>query len=143
MAKTDAASSSAPAQPDASGTRVAILGWGGDAAQACEFLDELGLEAAVLDAVSVDKLDTLRNVEFLLLLPGDEAGASDAMLAIGFMLAVLGKSRMACLLAAGEAVPAVLKGATAVNVDEAGLWKLLLAREMKRSGLSVDLNRVL
>jgi len=50
---------------------------------------------------------------------------------------------MACLLAAGDAVPAVLKGATAVNVDETGLWKLLLAREMKRSGLSVDLNRVL
>ena len=60
MAKTESASSSAPAQPDASGSRVAILGWGGDAAQACEFLDALGLEAAVLDAVSVDKLDTLR-----------------------------------------------------------------------------------
>lgn len=143
MPKTESASSSAPAQPAASGTGVAILGWGGDAAQACEFIDQLGLDAAVLDAISVDKLDTLRNVDFLLLLPGDEAGAADAMLAIGFMLAVLGKSKMACLLAGDEKVPAVLKGATAIQVDDNGMWQLMLAREMKRAGLSVDLNRVL
>ncbi|RYF41834.1 MAG: hypothetical protein EOO25_08645 [Comamonadaceae bacterium] len=143
MAKTETASSSAPAQPAGSGTGVAILGWGGDAAQACEFIDQLGLDAAVLDAISVDKLDTLRTVEFLLLLPGDEGGAADAMLAIGFMLAVLGKSRMACLLNGDEKVPDVLKGATAIRVDDSGLWQLQLAREMKRAGLAVDLNRLL
>lgn len=142
MAKTESASSSAPAQPAGSGTGVAILGWGGDAAQACEFIDQLGLDAAVLDAISVDKLDTLRNVQFLLLLPGDEAGASDAMLAIGFMLAVLGKSKMACLLTGDEKLPDALKGATTVHVDDSGMWQFQLAREMKRAGLAVDLNRM-
>ncbi|MEP6825135.1 MAG: hypothetical protein ABI919_09990 [Ramlibacter sp.] len=139
MPKTESASSSA----QATGTGVAILGWGGDAAQACEFIDQLGLDAAVLDAISVEKLDSLRTVQFLLLLPGDEAGASDAMLAIGFMLAVLGKSRMACLLTGDEKVPQVLKGTTAITVDDSGLWQLQLAREMKRAGLVVDLNRLL
>jgi hypothetical protein len=36
-----------------------------------------------------------------------------------------------------------LKGATRITVDEAGVWRLLLAREMKRAGLDVDLNRAI
>jgi hypothetical protein len=29
------------------------------------------------------------------------------------------------------------------TMDDAGLWRVLLAREMKRAGLNVDLNRAL
>lgn len=144
MSTPDLPSSSAAALQALSGSRVAILGLGGDAVgDACEFVEQLGLEAAILDAVSVDQLDGLRNVAFLLLLPGDKSDAPAAMLAIGFMLAVLGRNRMACLLSEEGALPDVLKGATSISVDDAGLWRLLLAREMKRAGLEVDLNRAI
>lgn len=131
-----------PSSAVAPGTRVAILGLGGDAVgDACEFVERLGLEAAVLDAVSIDQLEGLRNLGFVLLLPGNKADSPAAMLAIGFMLAALGRSRIACLLSEGDTLPDVLKGATSITVDDADLWQLLLAREMKRAGLDVDLNR--
>ena len=136
MSKTDLPSSSSGNGP------VAILGLGGDAVgDACEFIEQLGLEAAILDTVSIDQLEGLRNVGFLLLLPGNKSDAPAAMLAIGFMLAALGRNRIACLLSEDDTLPDVLKGATSISVDDAGLWRLLLAREMKRAGLEVDLNR--
>ncbi|AYQ26781.1 MULTISPECIES: hypothetical protein [unclassified Polaromonas] len=136
MSKTDL-----PSSPSGTGP-VAILGLGGDAVgEACEFIEQLGLEAAILDTVSIDQLEGLRNVGFLLLLPGDKSDGPAAMLAIGFMLAALGRSRIACLLSEDDTLPGVLQGATSISVDDAGLWRLLLAREMKRAGLEVDLNR--
>jgi len=139
MSKTEFPS---PFSATAPGTRVAILGLGGDAVgDACEFVERLGLEAAVLDAVSIDQLEGLRNLGFVLLLPGNKPDSPAAMLAIGFMLAALGRSRIACLLSGDDTLPDVLKGATSMTVDEGGLWQLLLAREMKRAGLDVDLNR--
>ena len=139
MSQTEFPSPSSTAAP---GARVAILGLGGDAVgDACEFVERLGLEAAILDAVSIDQLEGLRNVGFLLLLPGNKPDSPAAMLAIGFMLAALGRSRIACLLSGDDTLPDVLKGATSMTVDEGGLWQLLLAREMKRAGLDVDLNR--
>lgn len=139
MSKTEFPS---PSSATAPGARVAILGLGGDAVgDACEFVERLGLEAAVLDAVSIDQLEGLRNLGFVLLLPGNKPDSPAAMLAIGFMLAALGRSRIACLLSGDDTLPDVLKGATSMTVDEGGLWQLLLAREMKRAGLDVDLNR--
>lgn len=141
MAKHDSTPSNA-APSAGPGGRVAVLGWGGDAVgQACEFVDQLGLQVSVLDAVSVDQLDALRDVAYLLLLPGEDADASAAMLAIGFMLGVLGRNRIACLVSADGDIPAPLKGVTRFEVEESGLWRLMLAREMKRAGLEVDLNR--
>jgi hypothetical protein len=133
---------SSPPPAAAIGGRVVVLGLGGDAAgPACEFVEQLGLEAAVLDTVSVEQLDSLRDAAFLLLLPGGAAEAAPAMLAIGFMLAVLGRNRIACLQSGDGDLPKVLQGATTVALDDSGLWRLLLAREMKRAGLDVDLNR--
>jgi len=140
MSQIDSSSAAAPQAGPGGG--VAILGLGGDAVgDACELVERLGLQASILDAVSIDQLEGLRNVGFLLLLPGNKPDSPAAMLAIGFMLAALGRSRIACLLSENDTLPDVLKGATSITVDESGLWQLLLAREMKRAGLDVDLNR--
>lgn len=144
MSQSAPASAPIPSQPAPTGGRVVILGLGGDAAgPVCEFVEQLGLDAAVLETVSVEQLESLRDTAFLLLLPGPDAEAAPAMLAIGFMLAVLGRSRIACLQFGQAALPAVLHGATSITVDESGMWQLMLAREMKRAGLDVDLNRAL
>lgn len=144
MSPSAPVSPSPQSQPAPTRGRVVVLGLGGDAAgPACEFLEQLGLDAAVLDTVSVEQLDSLRDAAFLLVLPGGDAEAAPAMLAIGFMLAVLGRSRIACLQSGPGTLPTVLQGATTIAIDESGLWRLLLAREMKRAGLEVDLNRAL
>lgn len=145
MAPSAPVSSPVQSQPAAAGGRVVVLELGGDfVGPACELIEQLGLEAAVLNTVSVEQLDSLRDATYLLLLPGGgDADAAPAMLAIGFMLAVLGRNRIACLQSGQGAVPKVLQGATTVAIDESGVWRLLLAREMKRAGLDVDLNRAL
>lgn len=146
MSQSTPVSFPVPSQPAAAGGRVVVLGLGGEpAGPACEFLAQIGLEAAVLDTVSVDQLDSLRDATYLLLLPGADGGAdaAPAMLAIGFMLAVLGRNRIACLQSEPGALPEVLMGASTVTIDDSGVWRLLLAREMKRAGLDVDLNRAL
>ena len=134
MNKPQSAASSSTAR-----TRVLVLGAGDEGASAAELLNELGMDIAILDSPSVDRLDAARDVGYAVVVSGKKA--DDAMLlAVGFMLALLGKSRIA--LVGGEP-PAALEGCVCVPLDDGGLWKLLLAREMKKAGLDVDLNRAL
>jgi hypothetical protein len=124
--------------------RILILGDAGDAAvQAIEFLEDLGLEPAIIDAPSVDQLESLRDAAFALVLPSEQVESGAMMLAIGFMLAALGRSRICLLAGAGQTVPAPLEGSLRVTPDDSGIWRLLLGRELKRAGLDVDLNRAL
>ena len=124
--------------------RVLILGDGGDTTvQVLELLEQMGMESAILDAPSVERLDALRDAAFALLMPSKDSEGAATMLAIGVMLAVLGRQRICLLAAPGEAVSSVLDGVLRVAPDDTGVWRLLLAREMKRAGLDVDLNKAL
>ena len=137
-------SSTPPASAGANSRRVLILGPGGDlAGEALEFIAQLGLEPSVVDVPSVERLDALRDAAFALVLGSPELESSAMMLAIGFMLAVLGRPRICLLAPAAQALPVALQGALRVAPDGEGLWRLLLAREMKRAGVEVDLNRAL
>lgn len=118
---------------------VLLLGSGDAGAHAAELLNHLGMDAAIIDAPSVDRLDAARNCGYAIVVPGNDADSS-TMLAVGFMLALLGRPRIALL---GGQVPAALAGCVHVPFDDAGLWRLLLAREMKKAGLDVDLNRAI
>jgi len=141
--------STQPASTPATSRRVAIVGSGDAATQAVGLLEQLGMEPVIYgdapggaDAGSIERLETLRGVDFAIFLPQD-AGAAPTLLAIGFLLAVVGRGRI-CVLASGtQASMPLLGAATRVEVDESGLWPLLLAREMKRAGLDVDLNRAM
>lgn len=123
-----------------SSNRVLVLGPDGDAA--VEFLAQMGLEPAVLDTPTLGGLDSVRDVGYAVVMPspGDELGQ---MLAVGFLLAAVGKSRIALLAPADQALPAALDGALRIAPDDGGMWQLLLAREMKRAGLDVDLNKAM
>jgi hypothetical protein len=137
---------SAPADPSqqTGNRRVLVLGHGGDTAgQIIDFLGQMDLEPAVIDAPTVDRLDALRDAAFAVLLPSEDMEAPATMLSIGFMLAVLGRSRICLMAETGQSVPGVLEGVLRVAPDDTGVWRLLLAREMKRAGLDVDLNRAL
>ena len=132
--------------------RIAIIGPLDDtASEVSGFAEQMGLEPVIIGnppgggaAVSLDKLEELRDLDFAILLPAEKADAAASLLAIGFLLAVLGRNRI-CFVTDGSAdgLPE-LEGAQKVTVDGAGgMWRLLLAREMRRAGLEVDLNRAL
>jgi hypothetical protein len=124
--------------------RILILGDGGDTTvQVLEFLEQMGMESAILDAPSVERLDALRDAAFALLMPSEKTEGPATMLAIGFMLAVLGRQRICLLAAPDQATSSALEGVLRVAPEETGVWRLLLAREMKRAGLDVDLNKAL
>ena len=103
------------------------------------FVAQLGLEPVISQQPKADSsleaLEALRHTGFALVLQADR------QLEIGFLLAALGRSRL-CVLQ-GTGAKDTLPGLPHHTIDEGGLWKLLLAREMKQSGLDVDLNKAM
>jgi hypothetical protein len=65
----------------------------------------------------------------------------ERQLELGFLLGVLGPDRI-CVLQQGTA-GSPLAGLAHHAVDDAGVWRLVLAREMKKAGLDIDLNKAL
>ena len=135
---------SAPASPSAPAVglgRVAVVCRAGDeAAKAVAgFLKEMGLDAVTGGAGATpgpDVLEKLRPVQFAILM------RSDRPLETGFLLGVLGATRV-CLLLPTQSTAPGLDALHRIPVDAAGVWKLLLARQMKQAGLDVDLNKAL
>jgi hypothetical protein len=131
--------------------RVALVGPLDDtASQASELLDQLELEAVIVgkpagakDGVSLEALEGLRDVDYAIVLASDDGDSPTAFLTLGFLLAVLGRGRLCFLAPPSAAAFPSLGDAVRVTIDDAGLWRLLMAREMKKSGLDVDLNKAL
>ena len=121
--------------------RVAIVCRAGDeAAKAlAAFLKDMGIEAITGGAgatPSPETLEKLRPVRFAVLM------RSDRPLETGFLLGVLGAARLCLLLPAQSSAPG-LDSLARIQVDNGGVWKLLLARQMKQAGLEIDLNKAL
>ena len=130
---------STPAPAPAKTHRVLVLGSGDAGGHAVELLAQLGIDTAIIDTPSVERLDAARDAGYAVVLASKDGGDA-MMLSIGFMLALLGRSRIALL---GGEPPAALDGCVRVPLDDEGLWRLLLAREMKKAGIEVDLNKAL
>jgi hypothetical protein len=134
------ASMNTPASSQGS-TRVAIVCRDDSTGEAATtFIAQLGLEPVISQApaaaaASLDALEALRQTQFALVLQ------TDRQLEIGFLLGALGRSRICVLQDAGA--QDTLPGLSHQSLDDSGLWKLLLARELKKSGLDVDLNKAI
>ena len=144
-----------PAPNGAPGSRVAIVCRLGEAEReaASAFVTQLGLEPLSIgdpsndaDGKFIDRLDGLRDLDYaIVMLPADEPGGlrPGLLLALGFLLGAAGPGRV-CFVVSGKAQLAPeLDGIARHSLDEGGLWRLLLAREMKQAGLDVDMNRAL
>ena len=121
--------------------RVALICRAGDegAKAVTAFLAQLGLETVTGGAgatPSPELVEKLRPVHFAILM------RSDRPLETGFLLGVLGAPRI-CLLQAGQGAASGLDSLTRIPLDAGGVWRLLLAREMKQAGLAIDLNKAL
>ena len=103
------------------------------------FLKQLGLEPVPGGSgatPSAEALEKLRHVEFAILMRADRP------METGFLLGVLGAARVCLLLAPQGSAPG-LDAITRLPLDPGGVWRLLLARELKQAGLDIDLNKAL
>ena len=130
------------------GSRVAIVCRSGDAALQATyaFAEHLGLEAVTAGEVEgsfLERLEGLQGAGFAVIVMGPGASPGELLLETGFLLAAPGPSRMCLLLADGAQPGPELQDLPRYAMDGGGLWRLLLAREMRRAGLNVDLNRAI
>lgn len=58
----------------------------------------------------------------------------------GMICGLLGRKRVVALVEPGVEIPGDLSGIIYKKIDKAGNWQIEIAREMKASGLNVDLN---
>lgn len=98
-------------------------------------MQAIAAKAPAAGAPPFEALEALRGADFALVLQPER------QLELGFLLAVLGRERICVLQQGAGASP--LPGIAHHAVDEAGVWRLVLAREMKKAGLDVDLNKAL
>ena len=99
----------------------------------------MGLEAVTGGSgatPSADSLEKLRPVRFAVLMRADRP------LETGFLLGALGAPKMCLLLPAQGSAPG-LDVLAHIPLDNGGVWRLLLARQMKQAGIDVDLNKAL
>jgi predicted nucleotide-binding protein len=153
-----------PAAPAGSPRRVAISCRLGNSARAAasSFASRLGLEAVVLsdspgpnDGNALERLERLGKLDYAIVLfsaddlsatsnDPDPAGIRQGMMfEIGFLIGALGRGRVCFVMAGDQALVTDLDGIARHPMDNGGLWRLLVAREMRQAGLDVDLNRAM
>lgn len=104
----------------------------------------------------IEKLETYSDVSFavVLLTPDDRAIPRDepekqelkarqnVIFELGFFFGKLGRNKVSVLYKKGVSIPSDYSGIVYVEMDENNGWRLHLAREIKKAGLNVDLNRL-
>jgi predicted nucleotide-binding protein len=102
----------------------------------------------------IEKFENHAEVDFAVVLftPDDigyPAGKDDearprarqnVVLELGFFMAALGRDRVCVLHSGNIELPSDYSGVLYVPLDAGGAWRFLLAKEMKASGMQIDLN---
>jgi predicted nucleotide-binding protein len=102
----------------------------------------------------IEKLEGHLDVDFavIILTPDDVGGVQDdqpqlqnrarqnVVLELGLFIGALGRSRVCALHKGVLELPSDFDGVVYIPMDDAGGWRLLLAREIKQSGIDLDLN---
>ena len=160
------ATSPTPAEQAAPTTIAVFLVHGADHGAketVARYLTKLNLEPIVLpeqpnlgDAI-IEKLERTSPVAFaVVLLTPDDKGCpatdtstlrprahQNVVFELGFFIGMLGGRKVCALYAEGVELPSDFQGVVYILFDASGTWRLLLARELKASGLDIDLNKAL
>jgi len=112
-----------------------------------EFCSKLGFEIAEINGggdgskhTLVEQLDQRPNLDFGLIL--SRADAPPKPFELGYCVGRLGAKRVFVLSASDDKLTADEHGLLHIPLDPADGWQLHLARQLKRAGLEIDLNRV-
>lgn len=124
------------------------------------FLQRLELKPIILHEQSsggrtiIEKIEHYSDVGYavVLLTPDDEGRAKseeevyhdrarqNVLLELGYCMGKLGRNRVCALHRGGVEIPTDYSGVLYVPFDEAGGWRLELAKELKAAGLDIDMN---
>lgn len=149
--------------PEVHGNRVFLVHGHDEAVlqATARFLERLNLPVIILreqpneGRTIIEKFVDYSDVGFavVLLTPDDRGGAVSApyedqtprarqnvILELGYFLGKLGRRRVGALYREGVEIPSDYKGVLFVEFDDAGAWRMELAREMKAAGLQIDMN---
>lgn len=102
----------------------------------------------------IEKFERLADVDFaVVLFTPDDVGypvnkveqarsrpRQNVVLELGFFMGALGRQRVCVLYSGDIELPSDYAGVLYLPLDPAGAWRFLLAKEMRASGIEVDLN---
>lgn len=127
------------------------------------FVAQLALDPLILHEqpnagrTLIEKLEGHLDVDFavVLLTPDDVGGVAtdqpqlqrrarqNVVLELGLFIGALGRSRVCALHKGVVELPSDFEGVVYIPMDDAGGWRLPLAREIKQAGIEVDLNKAM
>lgn len=141
-----------------------VHGHDGESREAvARFLVSIGLDPIILHEQAnrgrtvIEKVEANSDVSFaVVLLTPDDLGRATAdgeadleprarqnvLLELGYFIAKLGRAHVCALRRGSVVIPSDFAGVVWTEWDEAGAWKVSLARELKASGHDVDLNKL-
>ncbi|NML84840.1 nucleotide-binding protein [Polaromonas sp.] len=132
--------------------------------EVARYLEKLNLAAVILreqpsgGRTIIEKFVDYADVGYavVLLTPDDRGGLVKAayeeqrprarqnvILELGYFLGKLSRNRVTALHMGDVEIPSDYSGAAFVAVDDRGAWRIELARELKASGLEIDMNLAL
>lgn len=157
---------SGPKPPKPQNAKRVFIVHGHDAAlktSVARFLSRMGLDPVILHEepnrgrTIIEKFIEHSDVGFavVLLTPDDKGGVAastldkqrfrarqNVVLELGFFLGKLGRERVAAIYDSQVEMPSDYTGVLFIEHDNAGIWQLALAKEIKASGIEVDLNKL-
>ena len=116
-----------------------------------QFIQQLSLPVLEADHTNglIDTLEGRNDMGFVVVmnaadqLEGGKALLSEnSMFKLGYCAGKLGLKRMCMMHSPTHAAPGESHGIAHLAVDTSGGWQLHLARQMKRAGVDIDLNRL-
>jgi len=128
--------------------------------QTARFIEKLGLTAVILHEqpnqgrTIIEKLERHSDVAFAiaLLTPDDVGGSAHSPLKprarqnviyeLGRFESKLGRDKVCILHTPGVEIPSDITGVAYYEMDKAGGWQLSVAKELRASGIQVDLNLI-
>lgn len=127
------------------------------------FISQLKLEPIILHEqpnrgkTIIEKIEAHTVVDFaIVLLTPDDVGfpadkpelkknraRQNVILELGLFIGALGRDRVCALYKGDIEIPSDYDGVLFVKMDDAGAWKLTLAREIRQAGVEIDMNDAL
>lgn len=127
------------------------------------FIEKIGMETVILHEkpdrgqTIIEKFESYSEVGYaIVLLTADDFGGSksdidrsqprarqNVIFELGYFIAKLGRNRVGVLYQDPVEIPSDYSGVIYIALDKEETWKFRLARELKASGMLVDLNKVI
>jgi predicted nucleotide-binding protein len=116
-----------------------------------QFMQQLALPVVCADLNNgvVESLEGRTDMSFVIVMNGPPAGGANAgavsdqvLFKLGYCAGKMGLKRMCMMDSSAHGESSDAHGIAHVAFDAGGGWQLALARQMKRAGLEIDLNKL-